>query len=374
MDRFDIAVIGGGMAGACAAHALARQHRVVLVERESQPGYHSTGRSAAMYVETYGNAGVRALTVAGRDFFKLPPAEFAEHPLVTARGSMFVGSAAQSTLVRQMHDESRALSPSIRLISAQEALTRCPALRAETCECALLDPDAMDIDVNTLHQGYLRNARRLGARVLTQAGVDILERSGAHWRLRAGDHEFAAAIVINAAGAWADEIARLAGALPLGLQPLRRTAITFDPPVGTDVSCWPAVFDIEGQWYFKPDAGRLLVSPADETPSLPCDAQPEEYDVAAAVDRIERSTTLNVRRLASKWAGLRTFVRDHTPVIGFDEQIEGFFWVAGQGGAGIQTAPGAALAISGLIETGELPAELRRLGLTREHLSPSRLR
>lgn len=374
MDRFDIAVIGAGMAGASAACALARRHSVVLVERENQPGYHSTGRSAAMYVETYGNAEVRALTVAGRDSFKSPPSGFAEHPLVTARSSMFVGSAAQGALVQQMYDDSRTLSPSIRLISTQDALARCPALRAKACEYALLDPEAMDIDVHALHQGYLRTARRLGARVLTRAGLDLLDRSGSHWCLRAGQHEFTAAIVVNAAGAWADEVARLTGALPLGLQPLRRTAITFDPPPGTDASRWPAVFDIGEQWYFKPDAGRLMASPADETPSLPCDAQPEEYDVAVAVDRIEQATTLNVRRLASKWAGLRSFVCDHAPVIGFDEQIEGFFWLAGQGGAGIQTAPGAASAVSGLIETGELPAELRLLGLTREQLSPSRLR
>ena len=327
-----------------------------------------------MYVETYGNAGVRALTVAGRDFLNRPPAGFAEHPIVTARGALFVGSAAHGLLVRQMFDDSRALSPSIRLISTQEALARCPALRAAACEYALLDPAAMDIDVHALHQGYLRTARRLGARVFTQAGIDRLDRSGSHWRLRAGGHEFTAAIVVNAAGAWADEVARLAGARPLGLEPLRRTVITFDPPLGTDASRWPAVFDIEEQWYFKPDAGRLLASPADQTPSPPCDAQPDEYDVAAAVDRIERATALKVRRLTSKWAGLRSFVRDHTPVIGFDEQIEGFFWVAGQGGAGIQTAPGAALAVSALIETGELPAELRRLGLAREQLSPSRLR
>lgn len=374
MESFDIAVIGAGMAGASAACALARRHRVVLVERESQPGYHATGRSAAMYVETYGNAGVRALTVAGRDLLRSPPTGFAEHPLVTARGSMFVGSAAKDALVRRMFDDSRALSPSIRLLSAPEALARCPALRGTACGCALLDPEAMDIDVHALHQGYLRSARRLGARVLTHAQVDELDRSASHWRLRAGEHEFTAAIVVNAAGAWADEVARLAGARPLGLTPLRRTVITFDPPAGTDASRWPAVFDIEEQWYFKPDAGRVLASPADETPSPPCDAQPDEYDVAAAVDRIERATTLKVRRLASKWAGLRSFVRDHTPVIGFDQQIEGFFWLAGQGGAGIQTAPGAALAASALIESGELPVELRRLGLGREQLSPSRLR
>ncbi|MBK8741989.1 MAG: FAD-binding oxidoreductase [Betaproteobacteria bacterium] len=374
MDGFDIAVIGAGMAGASAACALAERYSVVLVERESQPGYHSTGRSAAMYVETYGNAAVRALTVAGRDLFRSPPAGFAEHQLVSARGSMFVGSAAQGSLVRQMYDDSRALSPSIRLIPAQEALVLCPSLRAAACEHALLDPEAMDIDVHALHQGYLRGARRLGARVLTQSGVDALDRSGAQWRLRAGEHEFTAAIVVNAAGAWADELARLAGARSLGLQPLRRTAITFETPPGADVSNWPAVFDIGEQWYFKPDAGRLLASPADETPSPPCDAQPEDYDVATAVDRIERATTLSVRRLASKWAGLRSFVSDHTPVIGFDEQIEGFFWVAGQGGAGIQTAPGAARAVSALIETGELPVGLRHLGLTREQLSPSRLR
>ncbi len=373
MQRYDIAVIGGGIAGASVASALAPRRSVVILERESQPGYHSTGRSAAMLIESNGNAAIRALAIAGKSFMAAPPSGFSDAPILTPRGSLFVGSAQNRALVEKMYEDARGLSPAIRMIDAREALARCPVLQADACDSALLDDDATDIDVHALHTGYLRAARRLGAQLLLNASVDAIERKGTHWRLRAGNHELEAAIVINAAGAWADEVARLAGAQALGLEPRRRTAITFDAPTGTSVASWPVVFDIDWQWYFKPDAGRILASAADETLSPPCDAQPDEYDVALAVDRIERATTLQVRRIASKWAGLRSFVCDEVPVIGFDARADGFFHLAGQGGSGIKIAQGAAMAATGLIETGELPAELRALGLSRAQLAPGRL-
>jgi D-arginine dehydrogenase len=369
---FDVAIVGGGIAGAAAAYALAPRHRVLLLERESQCGYHTTGRSAALYIEIYGNETVRALTVAGRAFFHAPPAGFAEHPLLTPRGMMYVAGDAGRAAIEALHAEIRDLSDSARVLEAAEVRDRCPVLRPEVATCGLLDPEAMDIDVHALHQGYLRAARAQGMQLVTDAGVEALARADGLWTLRTRAGTFRAAHVVNAAGAWADDFARLAGAEPIGLAPLRRTAITFDAPAGSDPAGWHAVVDIDETWYFKPEAGRLMGSPADETPSPPCDAQPEELDVAVCVERIEQASTMTIRRLVSRWAGLRSFAPDRTLVIGPDPRVEGFFWCAGQGGYGMQTAPGTVLAIAGLFDDGELPPALRALGVTPEALSPAR--
>lgn len=372
MTPYDIAIIGGGIAGAAAAYALSARHRVVLLERESQCGYHTSGRSAALYIEIYGNEAVRALTVAGREFFLAPPDGFSEHPLLAPRGTIYVAPSWRRAELEAMHAEVRSLSANVRLIDAPEVLAACPALRPAIAGCGLLDPDAMDIDVHALHQGFLRGARQRGAQLVTDAGVDGLTRAGGRWLLRTRAGAFEAATVVNAAGAWADELARMAGAAPIGLAPLRRTAITFDPPAGVDIARWPGIVDIDETWYIKPEAGRLLGSPADETPSPPCDARPDEMDVAVCVDRIQSATTLEIRRLAARWAGLRSFAPDRTLVIGHDPVVGGFFWCAGQGGYGMQTAPGAALAVAALFDDRELPASMRALGLAAAALSPAR--
>jgi len=231
----------------------------------------------------------------------------------------------------------------------------------------------MDIDVHALHQGYLRGLRERGGALTCNAEVQALSRHGGRWRVQMRAGEMAAPLIVNAAGAWADEIARLAGARPIGLLPKRRTAITFDLPQGAAVAGWPAVIDVDEQWYFKPDAGRLLASPADETPSAPCDAQPDEYDVALLVDRLTRVTTLQVPRIRARWAGLRSFVADRTIVAGFDAQIEGFFWLAGQGGYGIQTAPAVARLAAALVAGRAMPPDIAELGVDAAALSPERL-
>ena len=368
----DFLVVGAGIAGASVAYELAALGRVIVLEREDQPGYHTTGRSAALFSETYGNATMRALTRAGRGFLLEPPPGFASQPILTPRGTLLVGTAQQRGALERSFAECRAV-PGVALWSAAMVRARVPAFTFEQVAGAVWEPNAMDIDVHALHQGFLRAARGRGSRLLCNAGVEALDRSSGRWRVQSRAGEFSAAVVVNAAGAWADELAQLAGARSVGLQPLRRTVITFDAPAGAALQQWPAVIDVDEQYYFKPEAGRLLGSLADETPSPPCDAQPDEYDIAMLVERISNATTLQIRRIHSKWAGLRSFVADRTLVAGYDAQVPGFFWLAGQGGYGIQTARGASRAAAALIAERALPGDLQDLGLRAQDLSPQRI-
>lgn len=375
-DRFDVVIIGGGIAGAGAGYELARAGKtVVLLERESQPGYHTTGRSAALFAETYGNAPIRALTVASRDFLMNPPAGFASVPILTPRGALHIGSTAQSAELDAKFEEMRKLVPSVKRISASETAALMPVLKPEAVSGgALAEPDAMDIEVHALHNGLLRGMTAAGGRLVTDAEVTGIAQSGADWQVESSKGMFAAPVVINAAGAWSDVVAGMAGVKPIGLKPKRRTAVTFDPPNGMDIHAWPMVIDADEEWYFKPDAGRILLSPCDETDSEPTDAQPDEMDIAIAVDRLETVSTLQVRRLAAKWAGLRSFVADRTVVCGFDKEKSGFFWLSAQGGYGIQTSAAMARVSAALAQGRTLPQDVADLGLTEQDLSPSRLR
>jgi D-arginine dehydrogenase len=374
MEQVDIVIIGGGIAGAAAGFALAPQRRVVLLEREQQPGYHSTGRSAALFTEAYGNATIRALTRASRAFFIGPPQGFAAHPLLTPRGIVTIGRADQMDAVEQGFAEAHRHVKSVRRISPDEACAMLPVLKRDYVAHAFIEPEAMDIDVHAVHRGYLRGITAAGGRIVTDADVTGLARSGDAWRLATCAGAFAAPVVINAAGAWCDEVAKLAGVAPIGLVPKRRTAITFDLPAGQTPSAWPSMIDAEEQFYIKPDAGRILASPADETPMPPCDVQPDELDIAILVDRLEQSTTLQVKRIASKWAGLRSFVADKTLVAGFDAAAPGFFWLAGQGGYGIQTSPSMARVAASLVMGKGMPADLADAGVTEAVLAPARCR
>jgi D-arginine dehydrogenase len=345
---------------------------VLLLERESQPGYHSTGRSAALFTETYGNAVMRALTRASKPFLQQPPEGFAPSPLLSPRGTLLVARRSQLDTLRRAADECAGLVGNLAWWSGDEVRARVPCFTPEQVAAGLLEPDAMDIDVHALHQGYLRGLRARGGTLACDAEVRALARDGGIWRVQAGSGEFAAPLLVNAAGAWADEIGRMAGARAVGLLPRRRTAITFDAPPAVPIERWPAVIDIDEDWYFKPDAGRILASPADETPSPPCDAQPDEYDIAVLVDRLSQVTTLQVPRIHARWAGLRSFVADRTIVAGFDAQAAGFFWLAGQGGYGIQTAPAVARAAAALLRGQALPADIAALGIDAAALSPQR--
>lgn len=366
----EILVIGGGIAGASAAAELARTHRVVVLEGEDAPGYHSTGRSAAVFSEAYGNRAVRALTRASRDFFYQPPVQFSAYPLLKPRSWLHVAATSQaSALATFLATEDVALR--VRRIGSDEALALSPLLRPETAAAGgAYEREASDIDVDALHQGYLRLLRQRGGTICTGAQVTALTRKGGKWFLESTAGVFQAGIVINAAGAWADRVAALAGAAPLRIQACRRTAVLVELADGEIADTWPLTIDIEEAYYFKPDAGLLLVSPADETPVEPCDVQPEELDVAIAIDRLERATRAKVARVRRKWAGLRSFAPDRSPVIGFDADAPGFFWLAGQGGYGIQTSPAAAALTAALVRAEPRPPALA--GFDPAAVAPSR--
>ena len=372
MQAFDVIVIGAGMAGLSAAAVLAERLSVAVIERESQPGYHSTGRSAALFSAIYGGEAVRALSRGSQAFLYEPPAGFAAAPLVRRRGSLYIARADQAAAFEAFASPPD-VAAAVHRLEPAETLALCPILRPDHAAFAALEPDSADVDVHGLHQGYLRLLRARGGRLLTDHPVVGLEPMAEGWRVRTGGTSFTAPVVVNAAGAWADEVAELAGARPIGLQPMRRTALLVDPPEGVPVDDWPMVIDVEETFYFKPDAGLLLLSPADETPSPPCDAQPEAWDVAVAVDRVQSATTLAVRRVRHRWAGLRSFVADRTPVAGWDPDAPGFFWLAGQGGYGIQTAPAMARTAAALLQRQALPRDLLEAGVDPRALSPERL-
>jgi len=370
----DVIIIGGGIAGAGAAYEVAEFASVVLLEREYQCGYHSTGRSAASFTENYGNSAIRRLAIASRRFLENPPGEISERPLLSTRGMITIARADQLQSLEEQLREARAFVPSIERMSVSAAIERVPILRPDYLAGAFIEPHSMELDVSGLHQGFLRAARRRGATIVVDSGVERIERRGDRWRIAARGGCFEAVSLVNAAGAWADEIASLAGAMPLGLVAKRRTAFNVPPPSGIDVRGWPMVNDAGDEFYFKPDAGQLFVSPADATPSAPTDAQPEDIDVATGVERLERATILNVTRVSRAWAGLRTFAADGSPVVGFDGEVPGFVWLAGQGGYGIKTAPALSRICAALLRGAALPEDLLRAGITAADLSPGRLK
>jgi D-arginine dehydrogenase len=367
----DIVVIGAGMVGASVAAHLAEFAKVRLLEMEHQPGYHSTGRSAALFSETYGNSAIRSLTSASRRFFYSPPASFCPMPLVKPRSVLVAARSGQGESLRAFFDSEE--SGRLESLSADEAIGFCPILRREGLIGAVLDRHSADIEVHELHQGYLRLLKSRGGTVSTEAQVMALERYDAGWLVTTSHQILRAAIVVNAAGAWADQIADMAGAQLVGLQPLRRTACLLDSPPGSQSDSWPMLLDVDEQFYLKPDAGSLLLSPADETPAEPGDAQPDEMDVAVAVDRLEQATTLTVMRVVRKWAGLRSFVADRTPVVGYDSRVSGFFWLAALGGYGIQTAPELSRLAAALVLKRPIDEHVLSFGLDPMKLSPGRL-
>lgn len=374
MIETDFIIIGAGIAGASTGYWLSRHGRVVVLERESHPGYHSTGRSAALYTAAYGTPQVRALTVASRAFFDQPPEGFCEHPLLTPRGEMTVDFDNDPAELQRQYLSAKASVPQMQLLDADEACARLPILRRDKVHGALYDPTASDIDTDALHQGYLRGLRRNQGQLHTDCEVIGLERDAqGSWLIRTSGQSFSAPVVINAAGAWADQIGSLAGARPLGLQPKRRAAFIFAGPQDQDCQHWPMLVSLDESFYLKPDAGMFLGSPANADPVQPHDVQPEELDIALGIHRIEEATTLSIRRPTRTWAGLRSFVSDGDLLAGFDPQVPGLFWVAGQGGYGIQTSPAMGQASAALVRGAGLPRELAAFGLDAAMLSPARL-
>lgn len=369
----DFLIVGGGIAGASVGYFLAPKGRTVVLEREGQPGFHSTGRSAALIMDSYGPRQVRTLTAASRRFFEQPPAGFAESTLLASRSVLCVARPQQEALLDEYFDVVHSTTAQVRRLTVREAGEHIPVLRAQQVAAAVLDPSAADVDVNALHQGFLRGMRRAGGRLKCDAEVLAIERQAGHWRVSSRTDTYRAPILINAAGAWCDHIALMAGVRPIGLVPKRRSAFLFSPPQGMPTQDWPMCVAVDESWYFKPDAGLLLGSPANADPAEPHDVQPEEYDIALGIHRIEEMTTLQIPRPSRTWAGLRSFVTDGGLVGGYAAQSPGFFWVAGQGGYGIQTSPAMGEACAALIAGEPLPERMSTFGLTREMLDPTRL-
>ena len=348
IHSFEALVIGAGIAGATAGAHLSTTHRVALLEAEESAGYHTTGRSAAIWILSYGSPDARILTGASRGFFEGPPPGFAEAPLAHPRAVLTLADAAQLPALEASLDAGRVPLP------LEAARTLVPAIRIDWAVAAAIETDAFDIDVAALHQGYLAQLRRAGGVLELRHRAGRIWHEGGLWHAEtAGGDVFTASVIINAAGAWGDAVADIAGVARIGLQPKRRTALIIDPGEH-DSRDWPMVGDMEHSWYVRPEArGKLMVSPADETDSVPCDAQPDELDVAIAVDRMQQALDIPVRRVEHRWAGLRSFTPDRGLAIGASA-MPGFFWFCGQGGYGIQTAPAAGRLLAQLVR-GEAP-------------------
>jgi D-arginine dehydrogenase len=363
-------VLGGGMAGSALAFELAATMNVIMLEWESQPGYHSTGRSAAMLIDSYGGEVVCGLTRASRAFLEAPPDGFVETPLLSPRGFLHVARPDQAATLEELEAE---LPPgtTIRRVDDAEIARIAPLIAPGYAAGGLYDPDARAIDVAALHQGFLKGFRQRGGKLVTYACTNHIQDSGGNWRIDTAAGDFEAPLLIDATGAWADQVAILAGIQAIGLVPKRRSAVLIDPPSGIDPASLPMINDVDEEFYVKPEGAALMVSPQDETPTPPTDAQPEDLDIAIAVDHYQRLTGQEVRTIGHRWAGLRSFVQDHNPVVGHDPAHSGFFWVAGLGGFGIMTAPAIGSLGAALINGATLTPDLQGLA---DALSPARLR
>lgn len=324
VKNVDFLIVGAGIAGASVAAELSHEARVLVAEMEAQPGYHTTGRSAALFVPTYGPPPIRALTRASEAFFLDPPENFSGNALLAPRSELLIARHDQLASLEKIYAEIMHES-SVERLDQRHVREVQPLLRDGYAAGALLDHGSQDIDVNALHQGYLRIARAGGADLRTSAELTSLQRDGDGWKAVIGGETMFASIIVNAAGAWADKVGALAGAENIGLVPKRRTALVIAGPDGVKTERLPATIDVDEKFYLKPDAGRLLISPANEDPEPPCDVQPDEMDIAICIDRIETAFNLEITRIENKWAGLRSFVSDKCPVVGFSRKVAGFF-------------------------------------------------
>jgi D-arginine dehydrogenase len=372
VKSYDLLVIGGGMAGVSLGYEMAADRSVGLLEMESTLAFHTTGRSAATFLESYGGPYIRGLTVASREFFENPPDTFESAPL-SPLPLLWLAPEGRGDLLRSMYEEVSALVPAVRLVQPDEAYEMHPLLRPGYLELGMLEPGAMEIDVHAVHGGYVRGLRQRKGEIFTSVKVVSATREAGVWRLTDSQgEEYRAPVVVNAAGAWVDDVAALAGATPVGIMPLRRNIFMLGAPEGLDTSRLPLAGDIDGTFYIKPEGPQLLCSPADEVLQPPGDARPDEMEIARALDAIGEATTLTTRHIRTSWAGLRNFTPDRVPVVGFDPGAEGFFWFAGQGGYGIQTAPAMARTGASLIRGTDLPEDVAARGVTAAALAPDR--
>jgi D-arginine dehydrogenase len=367
-------VIGGGIAGASLAYELALDCDVALLDMESTLGYHATSRSAAMFLETYGGADVRALTVASRGFFEEPPSDF-EPNLLRPRPLVQIARTGREHVISELFEALAQHSSCAELVTPDQVGELCPIIRSGMISGGLYEPSAMEIDVDAIHQGYIRGFRRRGGVVHRSSAVTALERTETGWVAEVEDHStFTAPTIINAAGAWADQVAGLAGIDGLELIPRRRTAFITDAPPGIVTDSLPLLYDVDETFYIKPDGSQMLCSPADKTACHPHDARPDEMEIARCLDEIREYTTLPARSVRSAWAGLRTFSPDENLVIGFEPRSTGFFWLAAQGGYGVQTAPAAGRFAAALIRAQEPPVDLLENGFDPKRVDPARFR
>lgn len=343
-----------------------------MLEMEPTLAYHTSGRSAAMFIESYGSAGARPLVKASRPFMEEPPAGSVDAPLLTDRAVLWVAHRGDVHELDAMAELGRAQGATGHLVGAEEVVELMPAMRSDWVGAGLYEDASAEIDVAALHQAFVRIARGHGTEIVPSSPVRLIERKGNGWVLRAGEREIRAAAVVNAAGAWGDVVARMAGVEPIGLQPMRRTA--FMVPGRDDAAAWPLVVEAHERWYTKPDGVQFLCSLAEENPSEPTDARPRMEDVALAIERINTATTLNIRTVNSQWTGLRTFAPDRDLVIGEDPEAPGFHWLVGLGGTGVQTAPAYGALLASLALGTTLPRALIDAGVDPDLTAPSRLR
>ena len=372
----DILIIGGGIAGLSAAERLAKHGRVVVLEAEEALGYHSSGRSVSFSHYGIGDPTARALTAWSRPFFEAQPEGFCETPVATLDKSIYFATDETLPKLEQLRAEMARFTDAVTPLDEAGLLALCPVIRTGSgaAVAGLLDPTALKLDADALLHSYARQVRAAGGTILTGRRITKVSESGGRWTVEAEDGAtWSAPVLINAAGAWADAVAKLAGVRPIGLEPKRRTIIVVDPPAGVDFASWPFVHSAAGDFYMLPESGQLLVSPVDEVEDVACDAQPEEYDVALAAYQLEQYTTLAVTRVAHRWAGLRSFVADRVPTAGFAPDAPGFFWLVGQGGYGLQTAPAMSAVVEALATGGGWPEGLAELGAPPERVTPERL-
>lgn len=368
----DIVVIGGGIAGVTAAAHLSPNASVTLLEMEESLAYHTTGRSAALLVVNYGGQGVRPLTRSSRAFFEAPPEGSTDASLLSDRGAMFVSDEARMDRLEKLAREGEDAGANSELMTAEEVIELVPTMSPEFVAGGLLELDARDIDVAGLHQAFVRIARRYGAAIKPGEPVISISKTASGWSVKTPQAEYQCDIVVNAAGAWGDVVATMAGVDPVGLEPKRRTA--FMVPGHIDCAGWPAVADVDTRWYFKPDGVQMLCSLGEENPSEPADVKPRMEDVALAIERINEATTLNIRTVNSEWTGLRTFAPDGELVVGEEPGSDGFFWLVGQGGTGIGASPAYGSLLASQVFGNELDPELMDAGVDPATTSPRRLR
>jgi D-arginine dehydrogenase len=368
MVTYDFLVVGAGIAGASVAAHLAETHSVLLVDMEERAGYHTTSRSAAVYEPNYGPAPMLALTRASKHFFENPPQGFTDAPLITPRATLLFEAEGQAENTAHLLSFAKGLNE----VNEAEARRLFPILREGYAKRSFVDPQTADLDVDLIHRGFLKMFKSRGGKLLLQSPLASAVRNASTWYVTCGKEQIAATTIINAAGAWGDAVANICGAKPVGLQPKRRSIGVVPMADATASQYWPMVIDVAETWYAKPQSGSMIISSADATPVDPHDAYADDMAIAEGIDRMMQATTLEVERLSHSWGGLRTFAPDGNPVVGFDPHTDGFFWLVGQGGYGIQSAPALSETAATLARGEPVHKNVLDLGLDVADIKPNR--